>query len=77
MEAGDYSAESEAILLKLKAEGCMVIVIGGERGHGFSISTDNPAIAREFPKMLRLVAEDMEKQQAQSSGVPINLLAKG
>lgn len=65
-EEGDYTDEAKAILKKQEADGVIIIVMGGTRGHGFSVATKNPQIIKLAPSMLRLVAGDMEIQNETS-----------
>jgi hypothetical protein len=59
-EGGKYDAQCEQVLRNTKAEACVVIVLGGEKGSGFSVSVTNLSAARAIPDLLRTVAQDME-----------------
>lgn len=61
-KVGNYDDEAEHLLHKLNAQGVLVIVMGGQKGHGFSITTKKQKILAEVPHMLRTVAEDIENQ---------------
>lgn len=61
---GRYDEESKELLLRLTAQGVIVIVMGGEKGHGFSFSTINPGFVKNIAPMLRLVADEIESGTA-------------
>lgn len=58
---GQYDAECTTILLKTQAVGVLLIVVGGgDRGNGFSVSTTDPTFLRELPRILRECANEIE-----------------
>ena len=57
---GKYGAECIDLLHKLNAEATILMVIHGERGDGFSVtSTIGPL--HDLPRLLRYVADTVEK----------------
>jgi hypothetical protein len=61
---GKYDDDATAIREKLKANGIILIVLGGEKGQGFSAQLDLAA-AMAMPEMLRTVADQIEETQAE------------
>jgi hypothetical protein len=63
---GKYDKECTDILEDNDAMVCMVMVIGGTRGHGFSINVDmhaiNAEVLNKIPETLRDVAATFEKE---------------
>lgn len=57
---GKYDDESRDLLIKHGATAALVIVIGGERGTGFSFSAIRRDIAKDVPEVLRAVASEIE-----------------
>jgi len=45
---------------RTKADGAILIVIGGALGHGFSVQAD-ARTALNLPKLLRQIADDIEQ----------------
>jgi hypothetical protein len=46
------------------AEGVIVIVVNGAAGNGFSVQARTPDIAALLPRLLRLVADEIERSAA-------------
>lgn len=59
-ESGTYDAEAEALLLSEMAEACCVIILGGRRNGGFSMSMLRPELAHVMAGILRTVATKLE-----------------
>jgi hypothetical protein len=57
---GKYDAQCERVCMETKAEACVVIVLGGTSGSGFSVSVTNLSAALEIPQLLVSVAKQME-----------------
>lgn len=57
---GRYDNECMQALHSTKAEGVLLVVINGDRGHGFSLTTSSPEIVAGLPHLLRSVAEEIE-----------------
>jgi hypothetical protein len=57
---GKYDAECEALLFSNKAQCACVIVVGGAKGSGFSLSTIVPATIPMLVGVLRNVANELE-----------------
>ncbi len=62
---GKYDAECTALRERVKAEGVIVVVFGGDRGAGFSAQL-SPNMTMALPKILRDIADQIE-----SSGVQV------
>ena len=43
------------------ATGVILIVVGGNKGHGFSVQTDDLGLMTKLPAMLRYIADGMEE----------------
>jgi hypothetical protein len=56
---GKYDDAATVVMEMTKAAGVLVMVIGGERGQGFSFQGDLE-LTRQIPKMLRTVADQIE-----------------
>jgi hypothetical protein len=57
---GKYDSECTQIMVGEIAEAVLVIVLGGKRGSGFSCQA-TPAITFSLPRILRNVADEIEK----------------
>ncbi len=58
--AGKYDKLCSLVRTKAQAQGAVIIVLGGNRGSGFSCQL--PGFAHlELPKMLRHMADEIEK----------------
>jgi hypothetical protein len=47
------------------AQSCLLMVINGKAGNGFSFQTDTREHIEKLPAMLRLMAQDIEEQNNQ------------
>lgn len=56
---GKYEKEITELREQLKADGLIMIVIGGERGEGFGIQ-GTAGVILALPKMLRTIADQVE-----------------
>lgn len=61
---GKYDDLATAAMESAQAAGVIVIVIGGNRGHGFSIQTHDLGLAAKLPAILRYIADGMEKDMS-------------
>ncbi len=61
---GHYDEPCERLLRECQAHGVLLIVIHGNRGHGFSVATVDPNMITDLPGLLRQVADNIEKQTA-------------
>jgi hypothetical protein len=59
---GKYDDDATAIREKLKADGIILIVLGGDKGQGFSAQL-NFAATMAMPEILRTVADQIEQSQ--------------
>ena len=57
---GKYDPECSELLEKLGASMVMLIVVGGTRGQGFSVSATDVALLEQIPEVLRNVAAQIE-----------------
>ena len=46
------------------AHTCLVVIIGGNRGHGFSVQTLDTDSVEELPEILRIIADEIEDEIA-------------
>jgi hypothetical protein len=60
---GAYDDECEALLHQLHATGVVLIVVGGTKGHGFSVTIRNAGLIKPLAAVLREVADKMERGQ--------------
>lgn len=56
---GKYDEETTALQEKYQAGGVLLIVLGGTKGHGFSV-TATESLTEVLPSMLRNVAQQIE-----------------
>lgn len=61
--AGVYDKECTGVMVSTNAAGCILIVLGGDRGHGFSATFINPQMVKGLPEALREVADKIEADQ--------------
>lgn len=55
---GKYDTEAMKLLRKLKADGILLIVIGGPKGQGCSVKL-SPDLAKEAPAILEQIASSL------------------
>ena len=58
---GKYEPECTEMLEKTGADAVLLIVLGGEKGSGFSMGTFKPANILLVPTLLRDIADAIEK----------------
>lgn len=63
-DKGKYDDLCEFALHEAQGEGALLIVLGGNKGTGFSASFVRPEIARDIPGVLRQVADLIEQWDA-------------
>ena len=61
---GKYDEETQAVRVATHAQSVMLIVIGGDRGSGFSVQSDVVTLSR-LPEMLRFMADEIDKDMGQ------------
>lgn len=61
--SGKYDEINEEILKTLDAFATMLIVIDGPKGHGFSLCSRSAYFHEGIPKLLRALADDIEKNE--------------
>ena len=57
---GKYDDAATVVMEMTKAAGVLVIVMGGDRGQGFSFQGVSIELIRQVPAMLRTVADQIE-----------------
>lgn len=71
--AGKYDGICSFVRIETEAVAAIVLVIGGNRGSGFSVQTTNAAIQQELPRMLEVMAQEirasLDPEQEGGSGV--------
>ena len=61
---GKYGAECEELIIRTRSRGVLLIVIDGDRGSSFTVADSTGGeVTSEVPRILRLVADDIEAQQ--------------
>lgn len=58
---GKYDDIASWVREQTKGDTVLVMVLGGIKGPGFSVQTRDPDHARNLPRLLRLVADDIER----------------
>ena len=64
---GKYDLECSAVRMRTLATGVIVIVIGGDRGSGFSMQAP-PEMTAKLPGVLRHMADEIEADLKPSNG---------
>ena len=59
---GKYDDLATLVRTRAKAEGVIVIVIGGSKGGGFSVQASAQVTAK-LPELLRMIADDVERDR--------------
>jgi hypothetical protein len=57
---GKYDQLCTIVRQKARAEAAIVVIVGGERGSGFSVQGD-PAVIIQFPEMLEEMAKEIRE----------------
>jgi UDP-N-acetylglucosamine:LPS N-acetylglucosamine transferase len=57
---GKYDVFATMTRNATSAEGVIVIVLGGSKGSGFSVQA-SPEVTQRLPEMLRMVADEIER----------------
>lgn len=65
---GRYDEECTKLIKEFEARGVLLIVLDGKRGTGFSMSTGDINLATAVPRILRQVADDIERQNKKAAG---------
>lgn len=66
-EKGKYDAVAEALILSTQADMVLVMISGGRKGSGFSVSTMNPNHVSQVPRLLREIADKIEQSQSEAT----------
>jgi hypothetical protein len=59
---GKYEVQCTHALLETRANGIVLIVLGGYNGSGFSIAMSDPNLLVNLPRLLREVATEIEAE---------------
>ena len=59
MKGGKYEDVCEKVRKQTQAEGCILLIIEGNRGHGFAVQA-TVEITMRLPQMLRYLADKIE-----------------
>jgi hypothetical protein len=60
-DSGEYDAEATWVRKRTKAVGVVLVVIGGDRGHGLSAQATSD-LTLHLPSILRKVADEIEAE---------------
>lgn len=63
---GKYDPEASAALASAQAAAVVLIVIGGDRGSGFSVQSMTPDTLRNLPNLLRGIADAIDQDVSAS-----------
>jgi len=63
MGPGRYDEVCTTVRQVTGAETCVVLIINGNNGSGFSVQTQNPARLERLPAVLREMAAQLERGQ--------------
>lgn len=61
---GKYDALATLVRKQADASTAVVAVIGGNQGSGFSVQSDDPATLAVLPRLLRMMADEIERSAA-------------
>lgn len=65
---GKYDDACSNALKETDANTCLLIVIGGNKGHGFSMATKSLTVLNGLPTILRDVADEIEADAKRADG---------
>lgn len=65
---GKYDTECQLSMVMTQAKAVCLIVLGGDHGSGFSVSTTVPNIAAQLPALLRDIAAQIEATMEKTKG---------
>ena len=57
---GKYDEICVNALMMTEAQACLLIVLAGNQGSGFSVNTVHPEVTRRLPALLREVADKIQ-----------------
>ncbi len=57
---GKYDDIATAARVQARAQAVVLIVLNGARGSGFAVQSEDAAIVASLPKLLRLLADEIE-----------------
>ncbi len=68
--SGKYDAEVRAVMAGSAATVVLLVVVGGNRGHGFSVAVNDASLSAEqalteVPSLLRAIADGIDEDQRQ------------
>jgi len=65
-----YDAECKELFERLKADGVVLIILGGDKGNG-CVSSVKPEVSMMLPDLLRGLAKHMEKDLTLMKFIPM------
>ena len=65
---GKYDEETEVVMRSTRAACVALLVVAGERGHGFSVQSVSAEILKSLPSALRQLADEVEKDMGGGQG---------
>ena len=65
---GKYDDLCTYVREKSNAAGAIVLIIGGDKGQGFSVQVANPLIIAKLPEMLETMAREIRQASGASTG---------
>jgi hypothetical protein len=68
MGPGKYDDLATYVRETAQANGVAVIIIGGNKGSGFSIQNADASLTEAMPMLLRRIADEIEKDMAPQGG---------
>lgn len=64
---GKYDAQCAKALLETDAYAVLMVVVGGNKGHGFSVNSRDRSIVLNISTLLREVADEIDKKIEQTT----------
>lgn len=58
---GKYDNECAHVMAATNASACMLIIVDGNKGQGVSLKTSSPYVFAAMPTLLRMLADQIEK----------------
>ena len=58
---GKYDEAASVVMAMTGARGVLVMILGGVHGHGFEVHTDDIGVIEELTKLLREMADKIER----------------
>ena len=58
---GPYGDLCSTALISAQAAGCVLLIVHGDKGSGFAVHTTGPDVDRALPALLRLAADQIDR----------------